>query len=289
MAIFLTGGTGNTANPLAHLLQDANIPFLLGSRRGEAAAPAGMVATKFDWFDPSTFSNPFQYNFPGGQRISAIFLVLAGVEDPGPANTLIDYAFKTHDVKRFVLLAGASVQLGHGPYGQIWQHLLDLGVEYCVLRPTWFRENFAQRWHLATIQNEGKFYTACGEGKIPFISAVDIAAVAFRALTDEKTHNTDYLLEGAELLSHDQIAAKVSNVLGREILHVKETREQVKQRYIMFGLQESRAEILAWVEERTAQRVGENTNPSDAVERVTGKVPLTFNAFLEQNRAALKL
>ena len=138
MAIFLTGGTGNTANPLAHLLQDANIPFLIGSRRGAAAAPAGMVATKFDWLDPSTFPNPFQYNFPGGQRISAIYLVLPGIIDPGPANTFIDYAFKTHHVKRFVLLAGATVQPGGPAYGQIWQHLLDLGVEYCVLRPTWF-------------------------------------------------------------------------------------------------------------------------------------------------------
>ncbi len=68
-----------------------------------------------------------------------------------------------------------------------------------------YAENFGERWHLATIQDEGKIYTACGEGKFPFISAMDIAAVAFRALTDEKTHNTDYLLEGAELLSHDQV------------------------------------------------------------------------------------
>ncbi|KAF8350275.1 hypothetical protein F5887DRAFT_1059428 [Amanita rubescens] len=286
MAIFLTGGTGNTANHIAHLLQDANIPFLLGSRRGETAAPAGMVATKFDWLDPSTFSNPFQYNFPGEQRISAIYLVLASVVDPGPANTFIDYAFKTHHVKRFVLLAGSSAQLGGPAYGQIWQHLLDLGVEYCVLRPTWFMENFCQRWHLATIQDKGKIYTACREGKIPFISAMDVAAVAFRALTDEKAHNTDYLLEGAELLNHDQVAAKLSNVLGREILHVKETRKQVKQRYITFGLDQSLAEMLAWFEEQTPQEVGEDINLSDAVERATGRAPLTFDAFLEQNRAA---
>src|SRR6266576_3018080 len=112
MAIFLTGGTGNTAKHITRLLQDANIPFLLGSRRGEAAAPAGMVATKFDWLDPSTFSNPFQYNFPGGQRISAIYLVMGYIGDPGPAKAFIDYAFKTHHVKRFILLATAMIQFG---------------------------------------------------------------------------------------------------------------------------------------------------------------------------------
>ena len=137
MAVFLTGGTGKTATPIAHLLQDANIPFLVGSRRGEAAAPAGMVGTKFDWLDSSTFPNPFQYNFPGGQRISAIYLVLANA-DPGAVQTFIDYAFKTHQVKRFVFLAGATIKLGDPYYGQIWQHFLDLGVDYCILRPTWF-------------------------------------------------------------------------------------------------------------------------------------------------------
>ena len=137
MAIFLTGGTGKTANIIAYLLQDANIPFVVGSRRGEAAAPVGMVGAKFDWLDPSTFPNPFRHNFPGGQRISTIYLVLAGA-DLAAAQAFIDYAFKTHQVKRFVLLAGGTTKLGDSYYGQIWQHLLDLGVEYCILRPTWF-------------------------------------------------------------------------------------------------------------------------------------------------------
>ena len=56
-----------------------------------------------------------------------------------------------------------------------------------------------------TIQKEGKIYSACGDGKAAFISTTDIAAVAFRALTDEKTHNTDYAIGGAELLTHDEV------------------------------------------------------------------------------------
>ena len=137
MAVFLTGGTGKTASCIARLLQDANIPFLIGSRRGEAAAPAGMVGAKFDWLDSSTFPNPFQYNFPSGQRISAVYVVLPTI-DPDTAQPFIDYAFKTHQVKRFVLLAAGTTKQGDPYHGRIWQHLLDLGVEYCILRPTWF-------------------------------------------------------------------------------------------------------------------------------------------------------
>ena len=66
-------------------------------------------------------------------------------------------------------------------------------------------DNFANEHHLATIQKEGKIYSACGDGKAAFISATDISAVAFRALTDEKAHNTDYALVGPELLTHDEV------------------------------------------------------------------------------------
>lgn len=47
MAILLTGGTGKTSTRLAKLLQDAKIPFLLTSRKGQAGAPSGMEAVKF--------------------------------------------------------------------------------------------------------------------------------------------------------------------------------------------------------------------------------------------------
>lgn len=139
MAILLTGGTGKTSVRLARLLQDANIPFLLASRRGEAAAPAGMPAIKFNLLDSSTFESPFQFKFPGGESISAIYLVSPIIDDPETSlNAFVDYAFKEHGVKRFVCLAGTPDELGKPGLGKVWQHLVNLGVEYCVLRPTWF-------------------------------------------------------------------------------------------------------------------------------------------------------
>lgn len=139
MAVLLTGGTGKTSVRTARLLQDANIPFLLASRKAEAAAPSGMPATRFDWLDSSTFQSPFQHRFPDGERISAVYLVAPEVADPAPPmNAFIDYAVSEHGVGRFVLCAGSSAELG-GPYhGKVWQHLVDVGVGYCVLRPTWF-------------------------------------------------------------------------------------------------------------------------------------------------------
>lgn len=59
---------------------------------------------------------------------------------------------------------------------------------------------------MAAIKNENAIYTATGDGLVPFVSASDIAAVAFRLLTDEKPPaQIDYRVVGPEHLTHDQV------------------------------------------------------------------------------------
>jgi uncharacterized protein YbjT (DUF2867 family) len=56
-----------------------------------------------------------------------------------------------------------------------------------------------------TIGTLNKIFTACEDGRIPFISADDIAEVAFRALTDKTPHNCDHRVLGPELLTYDDV------------------------------------------------------------------------------------
>ena len=147
MAIILTGGAGNTALNIARSLQEAKIKFLLASRRGQSAAPSGMHATKFDWLDPSTFDNPFQHKALDGESVSAVYLVWPEtLPEPGPPMTaFIDRAVNKYGVKRFVLLGGTGVEMGGVYVGKVWQHLVEIGTEFCVLLPTWFMGVFWPR------------------------------------------------------------------------------------------------------------------------------------------------
>lgn len=139
MAILLTGGTGKTSMHIARSLQESNIPFLLASRKVEAAAPLGMPATNFDWLDSSTYENPFKHEHLHGERISVVYLVAPEVQDPAPSmNAFIDVAVKKHGVKRFVLLSSTLVTKGGHYTGQVWQHMEDIGVDHTVLLATWF-------------------------------------------------------------------------------------------------------------------------------------------------------
>ncbi|MCJ1251585.1 hypothetical protein MMC30_008820 [Trapelia coarctata] len=284
MAILLTGGTGKTSVRLARLLQDAKVPFLLASRRGESAAPSGMPAVKFDWLDSQTWGVPFQYKFPDGEKISAVYMMVPIVDDPETSmNAFIDYAKKEHGVSRFVLIAGTSAEPGKAGVGMVWKHFLDIGVEYCVLRPTWFMENLSEEAQRFLIKDTGKIYTACGDGKVPFISTTDIAAVAFKALTDKKSHNTDHTILGPELLTYDQVAEKISNALGRKVEHVKLTEEQRYQGLVSAGLSDYYAKFLTSLEVSALNGAEDRMN--DVVEKVTGRPPRSFDGFAQENKA----
>ncbi|KAK1228205.1 hypothetical protein PQX77_008751 [Marasmius sp. AFHP31] len=277
MTILLTGGTGTTSSRISSLLKDAKIPFVLTSRRPQ---PNFVL---FDWTEPSTYKNPFQ-----GHNITAIYLIAPEIQDPFvPMNEFVELAVKEYGVKRFVLMGGADARPGEGRHaGQVWQKLLDLKVEYCVLRPTWFMDNLAEPFStqfLATIKAERKIYTATGDAKIAFISATDIARVAFRGLVDEKPHNTAYRIEGPEALTYDEIADKLTNCLGVKIEHVKLSEEDRVKNMVELGSAELSAKFIATLEARVA-RMGELPSSKD-VEKVLGRTPQTFDNFAREHKA----
>ena len=137
MAILLTGGTGKTSTRIARFLQDRKTPFLLASRKAEAAGPSGKSATNFDWLNSSTFEKPFQHKFPDGESISAAYLIAPQVPDPVPSINAFIYLAVKHGVKIFVMMTGSLVEKGGHNVGKVWSHLDDVGVEYTVLLATW--------------------------------------------------------------------------------------------------------------------------------------------------------
>ncbi|KAK0209989.1 hypothetical protein DFS33DRAFT_1289716 [Desarmillaria ectypa] len=274
MTILLTGGTGKTATRIARLLKDAHQPVLLTSRKG--VVPEPFKGIKFDWYDPSTFENAFTTD----PNIDRIYLVApAGTTEAfPPMKPFIDLAVQK-GVKRFVLLSVSTVESGGPSMGKVHEYLLSLKVDYAVIRPSWFFENFLTQ-HLQSIKEQNTIVSASGDGKIGFISADDIADLAVSALTDEKSHNTDHILTGPELLSYDDVAAIFTEVLGRKITHTRITVEELKKRYLAFGIPEDYAAMLSYLDDQNANGIEEKVFM--AAKKVTGK--RTLKSFVEANR-----
>jgi len=139
MTILIIGATGKTGKPLAKLLHDANYPILLTSRSGVVDKPYRGV--KFDWHDKTTHENPFNAD----QNIDRVYLVGAQSMDMKSfMNPFIDLAV-SKGVRRFVLMSATTTPKGSPAMGEVHQYLEQRGVDYCVLRPTWFMGTFHEK------------------------------------------------------------------------------------------------------------------------------------------------
>ncbi|GAD93025.1 ergot alkaloid biosynthetic protein A [Paecilomyces variotii No. 5] len=283
MTILVLGGKGKTASRLASLLHEANIPFLQGT--SSPGHGSQFNQSYFNWFEEKSYENPFvQASTEGLGPISAVYLVGPPVMDMVPPMLkFVDFA-RSKGVEKFVLLSASTVEKGGHSMGEVHGYLDSLkGINYVALRPTWFMENLLEDPHLSWIKNDNTIYSATGDGKIPFISADDIARVAFRILKDWDTQKTEYLILGPELLSYDQIANILTSLLGRKITHVSLSEPdfiQLLQERV--GLPPNFAEMLAKME--VDVKNGDENRLSNSVQEVTGVSPQGFHDFADRNK-----
>lgn len=71
-------------------------------------------------------------------------------------------------------------------------------------------ENLSEHEQLLAIRLENRVYSGSGNGRLAWVSAADIAAVAAKALMNPKSFNTDILILGPELLTYKQVRTSIT-------------------------------------------------------------------------------
>ncbi|KAF8150624.1 hypothetical protein B0H34DRAFT_665422 [Crassisporium funariophilum] len=278
--ILLTGGTGRTAQLLTPLLHKANQHVILTSRSGivDPSQPSqSSHPVRFDWKDASTYEHPFKA--AGSDPIDRVLLVLPPTLGWFPyAQTFIDFAI-AKGVKRFVLLSATVCDIGESDMGRVHEYLAQVGVDYCILRPTWFFENFTTE-QVESIRDENTLYTATEDGKVPWISVEDIADEACSALLAEGKYDIERFILGPDLYSYDEIAELLSSILGRTITHTRLSETEVTNLCLSAGLQREWAEYLSSLDVGIAH--GSEERVFSRPDKVTGKRRLPD--FLKANR-----
>ncbi|BCW86937.1 NAD(P)H azoreductase [Alphaproteobacteria bacterium SO-S41] len=269
MTVLVTGATGKTGRSLVPLLQQNGIPHRAASRSG--AAP-------FDWTDPATWDAALE-------GVTAIYLIAPGnVPDPYARMIAFCERAQAKGVTRFVLLSMSSLPAGPWGHGLVHQWLIDHAVDWAVLRPTAFMQNFSEGPFLASIRDENTIYSNTGNGRVAFIDAADIAACAYAALTAPAPLNRDFTLTGSERLSYDDVAATLTRATGRTITHTHISTEAMAARFVQRGLPELTAQFLA-AGYATIATGAEDRSTAD-VQTLTGQAPTTFAAFATAHAGA---
>ncbi|MFZ3565639.1 NAD(P)H-binding protein [Streptomyces sp. BH097] len=268
------GATGTTGSRVVAHLTAGGHRARAASRR--ATPVPGTEPVAFDWYDPATHDAALD----GVDRVHLV----PPVGDFDPAAVMLPFLRRARaaGVHRAVLLSASAVPEGGPAVGMVHQELPELFDNWAVLRPSWFMQNFTgSHAHAASIREEGVIRTATESGRVGFVDAEDIAAVAVRALTDEVAPNTDLVLTGPEALSYDDIARLVTEATGRPVVHQRLSYEQLRDRFAtQTPIQGEFAAMLAGMDRAIAEGAEDRT--TDTVQRVTGRAPRSFRAHLEQ-------
>lgn len=274
--ILVIGGTGTTGSRLVDLLRKERAGVRAGTRK-RSNGDAGKV--HFDWSDPATHR-------PAVAGVERVYLIAPlGVAEPGPlVEQFLEEAVRA-GVRRVVLLSSSSVTDGPHGLGTLPPLVRAAVPEWAVLRPAWFMQNFVSDHPVAAgIRDRGEIVTATGPGRVGFIDAADIAAVAARALLEPEPRNTDHLLTGPEALSYADAAAIISDTIGRAVWHRAVSTAEMTSRLIDTGLSREFAAILAGLDEGI--RHGAEDRVSSTVQDITGRPARSFREFVAAHSSA---
>ncbi|MGY0021397.1 NmrA family NAD(P)-binding protein [Streptomyces sp. YJ-C3] len=269
--ILVIGATGTTGSRTVTQLVSAGHRVKAASRR--AAPVTGAEPVTFDWYDSATHAAALS-------GVDSVYLV-PPVGDLDPAATMLPFLqqARTAGVHRAVLLSSSAVPAGGPAVGRVHQALPRLFDQWAVLRPSWFMQNFTGAHPQAlSVRENGAIWSATESGRVGFIDAEDIAAVAVHALTDEQAPNADLVLTGPQALSYDDIAAIITEVAGRGVSHRRLSYEQLRDRHAE-QMPVEFAELLAGMDRAIAG--GAEDRLTDTVRRLTGRPPRSFRALLE--------
>ncbi|WP_369383053.1 NAD(P)H-binding protein [Streptomyces sp. cg36] len=270
--VTVTGSTGKTGR---HVITQA---LQRGWRVRAASRRDGGQGewVPMNWSDQNTWAPAFTGS-------DAAYIVLPaehpGILDQAPAmlRTAADAG-----VKKIVLLSAMDVDTA--PAGTLQpvaeQALRELPVQWAIVRPTWFMDNFTTGG-FAAMTAAGHLRFPTGEGRLPFVDSRDLAAVAIAALAEDGPAGI-LPVTGPQAITHSQVAASLTAALSRRIEYTSIPAEDFVTDLTAMGFPLEHAWHMAntHIQPSTGQLLVPVT---DTVERVTGSRAYTFEDFAQHH------
>jgi uncharacterized protein YbjT (DUF2867 family) len=178
-----------------------------------------------------------------------------------------------------VLLSGR----GEAEAQRAEQVVMDSGVDWTVVRASWFAQNFTESYLLGPVL-DGDLTLPVGSVGEPFVDVDDIADVAVAALTQPGHQGQLYEVTGPRLLTFADAAAEIGAATGREIRFSSVPIDDYVA--VLRGLGEP--EEVVWLIRYLFTEVldGRNAWVGDGVQRALGRGRRDFRDFAAGAAAA---
>ena len=258
--VLVTGGTGRTGARLVRRLLDRRVAVRIGTRH--ASAP-------FDWHDTGTWT-------PTLDGVRAAYLCYSpDLALPGASEVIARFADAAADagVQRLVLLSGRGEDGARAAEESVQQS----GLEWTVLRCSWFSQNFSEHFLLGPVQRGRLLLPANGGIAEPFLDLDDLADVAADTFTSDRHVGRLLELTGPRLLTLHDVAAGLSDATGRPIAFVPCTAEEFAADLANDGVPAEEALPLAGL--FTEILDGRNASLTPDLARALNRNPTDFGTY----------
>lgn len=189
-------------------------------------------------------------------------------------------AAKKNNVEKVVLMTSIGVLADlNSPYRKAEIELENSGLNYNIIQPNWFMQNFNTFW-LDGINQYNKIMLPTGSAKTSFIDINDVAEVAVKLLTADNFNNQTFSLTGAEAFDHQQIANFLTKVSNKNISYQDISEQNFKQNLLSAGLPTDYADFISLI--ISDVKAGKAASITNHVKNILGREPIAFNHYAQQ-------
>ncbi|MFV0800023.1 NAD(P)H-binding protein [Brucella sp. MAB-22] len=253
------GANGKTGRRVAERLWEKGVSVRSVSRSTEVP---------FDWANQSTWAAALD-DIDSAYVSYQPDLALPGAVDAIRAFLL---AAKKADVKHVVLLSGRGEE-----EAEIAEKVLqDSGLDWTVLRASWFMQNFSENYMRDELLS-GSLTLPVGPTKEPFIDVDDIADVAVAALTETGHRNKLYELTGPELFSFSDAVSEIARATDKDLSFNSVSYADYEAALREQALPEDVITLLRYLFVELFD--GRNASVAHGVEEALGRKPRRFADF----------
>ena len=267
--VLVTGATGNVGSAVVAALQAAGLPVRVADideGRLRTAFPRA-EAVRLDFHDPTTFGAAVT-------GASALFLLRppAISRVTSTLGGLVAAAEACGTIGHVVFLSVAGAQTNRlVPHHRVERRLARSPLPWTILRPGFFAQNLATAYRDDVVRDD-RIHVPAGHGRVAFIDVRDLGDVTARVLSAPGDHaGQGYTLTGPEAITFDDVAAALSDELGRPIgyepatvvgylLHLRSRHLPIAQALVQtvlhVGLRRGQAETVDPTLERLLGRPG---------------------------------
>lgn len=166
------------------------------------------------------------------------------------------------------------------PHARIEALIDSAGLPRSFLRPAFFMQNLTAA-HLAEIRDRSEIDIPAGSGRTAFIDARDIGEVAAIGLASPEAIGPEPELTGSEALTYHEVAAILSEELGRPIRYRRSSLTGFVARRVRDGDPLDYAAVMGAI--YTVARLGKAGRLTDTLPHLLGRPPRGLREFVRDH------